>query len=153
MYDYSMEHICSYTATLYAPPEVIGPTPAGLRLNAYVSGGEVTGPRLQGKLLPVGADWLTIREDGVCILDVRATIETHDGALIYVAYQGVGEAGEDGYQRFLDGDPPPRLPIRAVPRFLTSHEDYLWMNRLQCINIGEADLENWVVGYDVYALS
>lgn len=152
MHDYSMEQICSYTATLQAPPEVIGPTPEGLRLNVYVTGGDVSGPRIQGKVRPVGADWLTIRDDGVGILDVRATIETDDGALIYAAYQGVGDAGEDGYQRFLENNPPERLVIRAVPRFITSHPDYLWLNRLQCVNIGEADLVNWIVSYDVYAL-
>jgi len=37
---------------------------------------------VSGKLRPVGGDWLTIRKHGVAILDVRATIETHDGALI-----------------------------------------------------------------------
>jgi hypothetical protein len=152
MHDYTMEHIFSYTATLQSPPEAIGPTPEGLRLNIYITGGEVTGPRLQGRILPVGADWLTIRPDGVGILDVRATVETDDGALIYTNYQGVGDAGEDGYQRFLEGNPPSRIPLRVVPRHLTSHPDYLWLNRLQCVNIGEADLENWVVSYDVYAL-
>jgi hypothetical protein len=42
--------------------------------------------------------------------------------------------------------------IRAVPRFITSHPDYLWLNRLQCVSIGEADLVDWIVSYDVYAL-
>jgi len=151
MFDYSMEHIFSYTGTL-APPEVIGPTPEGLRMNVYVTGGEVTGPRLQGKLRPAGGDWLTIRPDGIGILDVRGTIEADDGALIFVQYKGVGEAGEDGYQRFLEGNPPERLPLRVVPRYITSHEDYLWLNRLQCVNVGEANLVDWVVSYDVYAL-
>ena len=150
MYDYTMEHIYSCTVTLQNPPEVIGPTPEGLRLNVYITGGEVTGPRLNGKLLPVGADWLTIREDGVGVLDIRGTIETDDGALIYVAYQGIADAGKNGYQRFLEGNPPARVPIRGAPRFLTSHPDYLWLNRIQCMNVGEVDLENWVVGYDLY---
>ena len=150
MYDYTMEHIYSCTVTLQNPPEAIGPTPEGLRLNVYITGGEVTGPRLNGKLLPVGADWLTIREDGVGVLDIRGTIETDDGALIYVAYQGIADAGKNGYQRFLEGNPPARVPIRGAPRFLTSHPDYLWLNRIQCMNVGEVDLENWVVGYDLY---
>jgi len=150
MYDYELEHICSIKATLENPPEVIGPTPEGLRLNVYITGGEVRGPRLNGRLRPVGADWLIIRSDGVGVLDIRATMETEDGALIYVAYQGLADAGEDGYQKFLEGTPPPRLPIRGAPRFHTSHPDYLWLNRIQCLNVGEADLENWIVGYDLY---
>jgi hypothetical protein len=152
MFDYSMEHLFSYTATLDSNAEMIGPVPAGLRMNIYVTGGEVSGPRLQGKLRPVGADWLTIRTDGVCILDVRATIESHDGALIYVEYNGVADPGEDTYQRFLDGDPPEKLVIRAVPRVQTSHPDYLWLNRLQCVSIGEANMVDSVVSYDVYGL-
>ena len=152
MYDYSMEHLFSYTATLDSNTEVIGPVPSGLRMNVYVTGGEVSGPRLKGKLRPVGADWLTVRTDGVCILDVRATMETHDGALIYVEYNGVADPGEDTYQRFLDGDPPEKLVIRAVPRVITSHPNYLWLNRLQCVSIGEANLVDWVVSYDVYGL-
>ena len=149
--DYKMEHIYSFKASLRAP-EVIGPTPEGIRLNIYVTGGEVEGPRLRGKVLPVGADWLTVRDDGVAILDVRTTIETHDGALIYLTYGGVGELGEDGYQRFLDGNPPTRFPIRVASRAITSHPDYLWLNRLQCINIGEGNLEESYAAYDVYAL-
>ena len=152
MFDYSMEHIFSYSAMLDANMEVIGPTPNGFRMNVYVTGGEMSGPKVQGKVRPVGADWLTIREDGVAILDVRATMETHDGALIYCAYQGVADVGEDGYARFMEGNAPDKLVIRAVPRFMTSHPDYLWLNRLQCINIGEADLQVPVVNYDVYAL-
>ena len=81
MFEYRLEHIMSYTVKI-AEPEVIGPVPEGLRVNGYILGGEVTGPRVSGKLRPVGGDWLTIRKHGVAILDVRATIETHDGALI-----------------------------------------------------------------------
>ena len=44
MFDYNLEHICSHNATLRQPLEVIGETPVGLRVNAYISGGEVWGP-------------------------------------------------------------------------------------------------------------
>jgi hypothetical protein len=150
MYDYTLEHLCTISAGLQNPPEVIGPTPEGLRMNIYITGGEVKGTHLNGKVLPVGADWLTVRSDGVGILDIRATLETDDGALIYVAYQGMADAGEDGYEKFISGNLPSRVPIRGAPRFQTSHPDYLWLNRIQCLNVGEADLEKWVVGYDLY---
>lgn len=124
MFDYTMEHVCSYTATLASPPELIGPVGEGLRMNLYVSGGEVTGPRVRGRVLPVGGDWLTIRRDGVAVLDVRATIETHDGALVYAAYTGVGDLGEDGYEKLLKGTTPRRLAIHTAPRFQCAHPDY-----------------------------
>ena len=48
------EYICSYWATL-SPPEVIGPVAEGVRANFYVTSGEVTGPKMHGRLRPVGA--------------------------------------------------------------------------------------------------
>jgi hypothetical protein len=152
MHDYTLEHIVSYTATLRQPLEVIGETPAGLRLNAYVTGGEATGPRLTGRVLSVGGDWLTIRPDGVGLIDVRASLETHEGALIYVEYSGVMELGEDGYARALRGELPSRATIQAVPRFLTAHPAYLWLNRLQCVSVGASDLATSSVSYDTYAV-
>jgi hypothetical protein len=149
--DYRPEYIFSYTAQVRLPPEVIGPTPDGIRANFYVTGGEVEGPKLKGKIAPVGADWLLIRRDGIAILDVRATIESHDGALIYVPYTGVCDLGPGGYESFLNGTLPQKATIRAVPRFQTSHPSYLWINRLQCLNVGDVDLATGLVRYDVYA--
>jgi hypothetical protein len=151
MFDYELEHILSYAVTLN-PPEVIGPVPEGIRANFYVSSGEVKGPKVYGKFRSVGGDWLTLRTDGVGILDVRATIETREEALIYVSYTGVGDLGEDAYERFLWGEVGGIVPLRVVPRFLTAHPGYQWLNRLQCMGIGEANLERLEVGYDVYAM-
>src|SRR5205823_2810152 len=82
--------------------------------------------------------------DGVGILDVRTTIETHDGALIYVAYSGVGDLGPDGHAKFLRGELPAKLPLRTVPRMQTAHPAYEWVNRCQFLSIGEADLGTFV---------
>src|SRR5712672_578363 len=123
--DYRPEYIFSYTAQVRLPPEVIGPTPDGIRANFYVIGGEVEGPKLKGKIAPVGADWLLIRRDGIAILDVRATIESHDGALIYLPFPGVSDLGPGGYDGFLNGTLPQKATIRGVPRFQTSHPSYL----------------------------
>ncbi len=89
----------------------------------------------------------------MAILDVRITIETDDGALIYSTYSGVADLGEDGYQAFLRGEPPPSgTAIHIVPRYHTSHPDYRWLNRLQCVGIGQAFMERGEVRYDIYAV-
>src|ERR1700683_2570501 len=98
MYEYRLEHILSFTARL-GGRELIGPVPEGLRVNVEVTGGEVTGPKIAGRLRALSGDWVTVRTDGIAILDVRTTIETNDGALIYVAYSGTSDPGEDGYAR------------------------------------------------------
>jgi hypothetical protein len=77
-----LEYVCSYWATL-ASPEVVGPVAEGIRVNFYVTAGEVTGPKMRGRLRTVGGDWLLLRTDGVGLLDVRATMELEDGALVY----------------------------------------------------------------------
>ena len=104
MFEYRLEHIMSYAAKL-GTREFIGNVPDGVRVNVHVIGGDVTGSRISGKFRTLSGDWLTIRRDGVAILDIRGTIETHDGALIYVTYWGMADRGEDGYEKALQGEP------------------------------------------------
>ena len=64
------------------PPVPIGDTAHGHRLIVPVLGGRFEGPRISGTIHPGGTDALLIRPDGITELDVRATLETNDGALI-----------------------------------------------------------------------
>jgi len=153
MFEYHLEHLFSYNATLASEPEVIGPIPEGLRMIYYVTGGEVSGPKVKGKLRPVGADWFTLRTDGVGILDVRATIETEDGALIYVTYRGMTDIGEGWYEKILQGEAPPTsLPIHTAPVCHSAHPDYLWLNRVHCLGIGQSFMDQMEVRYDIYGV-
>ena len=147
-----LEHVMSYNALL-APAEIIGPLPESLRINFYVTSGTVTGPGLSGKVRPVGGDWLTLRRDGIAVLDVRATLELAGGALVYVTYGGFIDLGETGYDDFQRGIMPPSgIAIRIQPRLHTTHPDYLWLNRLFCVGTGQAFLDRQEVEYDVFAV-
>jgi len=152
MLDYSLEYLFSYTGTLKSPPEIIGPLPEGIRVNFYVTGGSIEGQNVSGKILPVGGDWMIIRKDGVGILDVRATMETEDGALIYTTYTGVLDLGDDGYERFLRQELPDTVQLRIAPRYYTAHPQYQWLNRVQCLGVGQADMTRSQVRYDIYAI-
>jgi hypothetical protein len=147
---YQLEHIFSFGVPLEIEP--IGPVAEGIRVNFYSQGGEVTGPKLRGKCRAVGGDWLTLRTDGMGLLDVRTTLESHDGALIAITYCGVADLGTDGYQRFVDGNLPARARLHVVPRLQTAHPAYSWLNRVQCVGIGEVDFGRSYVSYDVYAM-
>ena len=149
--EFTLDHIFSYTGSL-GPPEIIGEVPEGLRVNFYSTGGEITGPKMRGVVRPVGGDWMTVRRDGVAYLNVRTTFETHDQAVILVTYEGVIDLGEGGYQAFVRGELPEMAKLRIAPRFVTSHADYLWLNRLFCIGVGEYRAQTNVATYDVYAL-
>ena len=152
MFDYRMEHLFSYTATLQSPVEAIGPVPEGIRVNFYITGGIIHGDRLNGRIRPVGVDSFLVRRDGIGMLDVRTTFETADGALIDVAYRGIGDLGNDGYEKFLRGELPKKLSLRTGPSMRTAHPDYQWVHRLHCMAVGEVDLERFEVSYDVYAV-
>ena len=107
---------------------------------------------INGKFIPVGADWLTVRTDGVGVLDVRATIQTDDDAFIYLYYKGFAEMGPDGYDNFINGAPPPPdgIDLRTNPWFQTAHPDYQWLVRGFFVGIGKAFLDRGEVFYDVY---
>jgi hypothetical protein len=153
MFDYHLEHLFSYTATLNPDAEIIGPTTEGIRMNYYVTGGEVTGPKLRGKIRPVGADWFTLRPDGVGMLDVRATIESDDGALIYVTYRGLTDVGEGSYDQVLRGEAPAGSGvIHTSPVFQTAHPDYQWLHRVHCLGVGQSFMETLEVKYDIYGV-
>ena len=46
-----------------APATAVGATPLGRRYIAYVTGGTFEGPRLKGRVLPGGGDWVIQRPD------------------------------------------------------------------------------------------
>jgi hypothetical protein len=81
----------------------IGALAEGVRVNFHAAGGQLNGPKVFGLVRPVGADWLSVRSDGVGIRDACATFETHEGTLLYSAYSGMTDHGEPGDRRFLDG--------------------------------------------------
>lgn len=147
-----MEHVCGYSAELQ-PPEVIGPVPEGIRVNFHIKGGPIVGPKLRGRLLAIGMDAFLIRRDGIGQLDVHSSIETDDGALIDIRYDGLGDIGADGYERFMRGDLPATLALRTLPRMRTAHPDYEWLHRSLFVGIGEVDLQKSVVRYDVYRVA
>jgi hypothetical protein len=63
---------------------------------------------------------LTLRHDGVGVLDVHAAIETPEGVLIDLSYQGFGDFGADGHAKFLRGELPSTLALRTAPRIRTT---------------------------------
>ncbi len=152
MNDYSLEHVLSFTGIGETAPEALGAVPEGIRVNFYNAGGTVSGPRIRGKVRPGGGDWLTVRNDGVALVDVRVTFETDDRALVLVTYGGMIDFGPNGYEGFARGEIPAAARIRTTPRFSTAHPDYAWLNRLHCIGVGEYRASTRTASYDVYAV-
>ena len=134
------------------PAQVIGQTPQGVRQIIYVRSGTFQGPRMKGEVLPGGGDWFLIRPDGVGELDVRATVRTDDGALVYAFYRGYVVAAPEVWARFARGEEVPRdqYYFYTAPMFQTGAPQYDWLNRTMAVGLGFAIPGG--VAYRVFAL-
>jgi hypothetical protein len=123
-----------------AAPQKLGAVPHGNRIIVPVTGGDFEGPRLRGKVLPGGGDWLLLRSDGVLELDLRITLETDDHALIQMTFQGLRHGPPDAIAALGRGEvvDPARYYFRTLPRFETSTEKYAFLNRIITVGVGEA---------------
>jgi len=109
-----------------APTQDLGPGPHGTRVTFPIIGGGFEGDRLRGNVLPGGGDWVLKRPDGVLELDLRITLETDDGALIHMTFEGVRDDRASGTSYF-----------RTLPRFETAEVKYSFLNRLLAVGAGE----------------
>lgn len=129
----------------------LGQTPMGGRKIAQVSAGEFYGDRIRGKVMSApGGDWLLMRPDGVLVLDVRLTLQTDDGALIYMSYRGLRHGPQDVMDRLNRGEKvdPSSYYFRMSPVFETASETYSWLNKILAIATGRRDSTGPT--YDVY---
>ena len=106
-----------------SPTEEVGATPHGTLSIFPVTGGSFEGERLRGKVLAGGGDWVTGKADETFELDLRVTLETDDGALIYLTFTGLRD---DAHHYF-----------RTLPRFETAASTYAFLNRLLAVGIAE----------------
>ena len=121
-----------------APPQDLGDTPHGRRRIIGITGGRFSGERLSGRVLPGGADWQLVRADGVADLDARYTLETADGALIYVRNRGYRHGPAEVLARLSRGEnvDPALYYMRTTPSFETGDARYAWLNRIVCVASG-----------------
>ena len=131
------EFLCKVEVSL-EPIRDLGDTPLGRRRIINITGGKFSGPRLSGRILAGGADWQLIRADGVAYLDARYTLETTDGALIYVINKGYRHGPKEVIERMAKGEDvdPALYYMRATPWFETSAPQYAWLNRTICVASG-----------------
>jgi Protein of unknown function (DUF3237) len=86
-------------------PLDLGDRPGGHRRIVPLSGGTFTGPELHGKLLPgVSADWQTVLPDGTALGDIRYTLLTDRGELLYVQSRGVRHGSAEVLARLARGE-------------------------------------------------
>ncbi|MBS0420263.1 MAG: DUF3237 domain-containing protein [Proteobacteria bacterium] len=113
------------------PPFNLGKTPVADRRIAELPGGYFEGERLRGRIRTSGSDWQTVREDSTWMINVRTLLETDDGALIGMSYQGLRHGSPEILQALGRGEAvsPLAYYMRVCVVFETSSERYAWLNR------------------------
>jgi Protein of unknown function (DUF3237) len=100
----SLTRVYRLEATLGEPLE-LGDLAQGRRRIVPLTGGTFAGPELNGKLLPgSSADWQTVLPDGTALGDIRYTLQTDDGDLLYVQSRSVRHGSPDVLARLARGE-------------------------------------------------
>ena len=123
------------------PPLDLGDVGKGGRRIVPIIGGDFFGPQLRGKVLPGGADWQILRDDGVAELEARYTLRTDDGALIYVRNHAFRHGPADVMAALAAGRPvdSARYYFRGATFFETSATRYAWLGKNIIVCTGERE--------------
>lgn len=124
--------------------ELVGAIAQGSRSIGYVNG-RFEGPGIKGSIN--ACDWFLTRSDGVGEADVRGTMRTDDGALIYMRYNGLLDLRSAGGS-MTSGT----CQVRTAVRFETGAQRYRELNSVQAIGIGEITFDTGLIKYNIYAL-
>lgn len=130
--------LCTEKLVLERPLR-IKDAPYGTRFSIGIVEGRVEGERLKGSLKGPGGDWFLMGAGGVGTLHVHGQIETDDGALIYVQYEGRQDLSQGT-----------GAPLYVAPTFQTGDERYAWLNKVQAVGKGALDGAN--LTYEWYEL-
>src|SRR6187402_1332635 len=110
----------------------------GVRRIIPIIGGEVRGEKVNGEVLPFGADFQIIRPNELIELEAKYAFETDDGAVVYIENKGIRFGPVDLLQKLKRGEPvdPKLIYFRTVPRFETGAAKYRWL--MENLFIGSA---------------
>ena len=135
-------------------PQMVGPTRNGELRVVPVTGGTVEGPRFTGEVLPgTAADWLRVDPDGTAHMDVRLTLKSETGGVVYMHYTGVRTGAPEVLARLNAGQAvePSEYYFRTAVRFETGAPELAWMNKVIAVGIGQRPPSGPT--YDVYAIT
>jgi hypothetical protein len=141
IYEYTLQftRVAEYGASANAIFSGQAPPPAeGARFDVHFEG-PITGPKVKGTVK--GVDYLHIRADGRCQLNIHAEVTTEDGKKIAVAADGVGipEPGS------------PVVQLRENVTLTSNHPEYVWVNTIQVWARGTVDVSKGEIRVKGYA--
>jgi hypothetical protein len=135
-------------------PQMVGPTRQGELRVVPVTGGKAEGPRFNGEVLPgTAADWLRVDPDGTAHMDVRLTLKSATGGVVYMHYSGIRTGAPEVLARLNSGQPvdPSEYYFRIAARFDTGAPELAWMNKVVAVGVGQRPPSGPT--YDIYAVT
>jgi hypothetical protein len=147
-----LRHIYRLDAELDAPVD-LGDTPQGHRRIVALRSGRAEGADFHAELLATGgADWQIVRPSGSSVADIRYTLKTDGGALLYVQAHGVRHGKPDVLARLAAGEDvdPSEYTFRTTVSIETSSRELAWLNDGVFIAVGARRPGG--VSYDVYVV-
>ena len=125
-------------AAFVGSPTSAGDIGTGVRRIIPVTGGEVKGRDVNGRVLAGGADFQIIRPNQLIELEAKYAIETDDGAVVYVENRGIRFGPIELMERLNRGEAvdPNLIYFRTVPKFETGTAKYRWL--MERLFIGSA---------------
>ncbi len=134
---------------IVGPIQDLGQTARGHRRIIDILGGEAEGPRLQGEILPGGADWQIVRPDGTIEVVARYTIRSASGALVYVQNDGLRVAAPEILARMSKGELVPfdSYRFRTAPRFETADPSLKWLETSTFVGVAARTPDRVVIGF------
>ena len=119
-------------------PIVAGDFGYGIRRIIPIVGGEVRGDGIKGTILPHGADFQTIRPNGLTELEAKYAFEMDDGAIVYVENLGIRSGPKPLLDKIARGETvgPELIYFRSVPKFETGAEKYRWLMQNLFVGVG-----------------
>jgi len=133
-----MTRVFRVEATLGEPLE-LGDIARGKRRIVPLTGGTFTGPELNGTLLPgSSADWQIVLPDGTAFGDIRYTLQTDNGDLLYVQSRGVRHGSVDVLARLARGEDvdASEYTFRTSTQIETAAAGLEWLNKGVFISVG-----------------
>ena len=131
------------------PIQDLGQTARGHRRIIDILGGEVRGPKLEGEILPGGADWQIVRPDGTIEVVARYTIRSTLGAMVHVQNDGLRVATPEILARMTKGElmAPDSYYFRTAPRFETAEPSLKWLERTLFVGRAARTPDRVVIGF------
>jgi hypothetical protein len=132
-----LELIYRLEATLGEPVD-LGETDHGRRRIVPLTGGTFAG-QINGKLLPgASADWQTVLADGTALGDIRYTLRTDGGDVLYVQSRGVRHGSPEVLARLARGEDvdASEYTFRTSTQIETAAADLDWLNKGVFISVG-----------------